>query len=148
MRPIALVMTTFVLGMSTSCHRGVSQAPVIVRVYRDSSSPTAQRLMWATNRFTVTAPRLKNGQPVSVAIYEPRSYSKDLQQIEEIHPQLVILNSESELPAKSASGMGSPKLICGGKPAYIPAWVSPQQREAANVLLNFLVADCEGGDQR
>jgi hypothetical protein len=80
-----------------------------------------------------------------IATYETKSYKEDVQRLEAVHPQLVILNSQSDLSDSPdvRPKLGNPELVCGGKPAYIPAWVSAPEREASVMYLRFLTSHCE-----
>ncbi len=82
-----------------------------------------------------------------IASNEGNSYSTLVRRLADTPEDLVILNSLSDLPDRAAvrDHIGNPQLVCGGAPAYIPDWVSGEQREAAEMYLRFIVTHCEAG---
>ena len=80
-----------------------------------------------------------------VATNEGNSYPTLVRRLADTPEDLLILNTASDLPESIAvhDHIGRPQLICGGAQAYIPDWVSGEQREAAEMYLRFLVAHSE-----
>jgi len=137
----ALLSLSFLVG----CTWRKAEPLVIVRVFRDPSAQVNGPLTRATNQFTLTKPHLATGQGVMIATYESRSYKEDLQRLEAVHPQLVILNSQSDISdnATVSQNLGNPEFVCDGKAAYVPTWVSAPEREASEIYLRFLRSHCE-----
>jgi hypothetical protein len=141
-----LLIMCLALGICVSCGQRESSQTVVVHVLRDPSAQFAGRLRRADSQFALTKPHLKNGKMVGVATNEGNSFPKLLQRIEDMPPSLLILDSQSNLPADVASRvqLGRPEQVCGGKQAYMPIRVSGEEREAAEMYLRFLEAHCDG----
>jgi hypothetical protein len=122
--PLLLLM----FGACISCHEARSE-PVIVHVIRDPSGQLAQQLRQASYKFELTKPRLSDRKAVMIATNEGDSFPKLLQQLPEAQPELLILNSEADLPGNTTvrNQLGKPEAVCGGRPAYIPAWASGEK---------------------
>jgi hypothetical protein len=82
-----------------------------------------------------------------VATNEGNSYPTLVRRLADTPEDLLILNAASDLPESIAvrDHLGKPQLICSGAQAYIPDWVSGEQREVTDMYLRFLVAHCEAG---
>ncbi len=80
-----------------------------------------------------------------IATNEGTSYTTLVRRLADTPEDLLILNSPSDLPDGAAvrDHVGKPQRICGEAPAYIPDWVSGEQREATEMYLRFLVIHCE-----
>jgi hypothetical protein len=79
-----------------------------------------------------------------VATDEGNSYADLLAALQKYAPSLLIVDSQSTLSAGVSSQLRreSPKLLCGGT-AYILDNISAEQREAAELYLQFLEGHCE-----
>jgi len=79
-----------------------------------------------------------------VATNEGDSFPKLLQQFAESTPDLLILNSQADLPDEPGvrNQVGKAKLVCGQHPAFIPTSVSGEPREASEMYLQFLASHC------
>jgi hypothetical protein len=75
------------------------------------------------------------------------SYPTLVRRLADTPEDLLILDSAADIPDSAAvrDHVGKPQLICGGAQAYIPDWVSGEQREATEMYLRFLVAYCDAG---
>lgn len=135
------------VGVSIACGKREGTSPVLVHVLRDPSAPFAKDLRHADLQFGVSRARLNSGKWIMVATNEGSSYPTLVRRLADSQEEMLILDSASDLPDSAAVGdhLGKPQLICGGTPAYIPDWVSGEQREAAEMYLRFLVARCEVG---
>jgi hypothetical protein len=127
-----------------SCRKRESQTPIIVHVIRDPSGAMGPPIDMAMRRFSLTKPHLANGTPIMIAANEGSSYSQILHRVVEARPELLILNSETDLPHDSAlrSQLGKSITVCGD-PAFVGNWVRGEQREAAEIYLSFLDHACE-----
>ena len=136
-----------VLGVSIACSKREETPPVIVHVLRDPSAPFAKNLRQADLQFGLSKARLNSGKWMMVATNEGSSYPTLVRRLADTPEHLLILDSASDLPDSAAvrEHVGKPQLICGGAQAYIPDWVSGEQREATEIYLRFLVAHCEAG---
>jgi hypothetical protein len=65
--------------------------------------------------------------------------------VDQHSPEVLILESETDVPQDVAirQQLGTPQLVCGSHPAFIPVPVSGEQREASEMYLHFVVAHCE-----
>lgn len=117
-----------VVALGTSCWRTESPAPVIVHVLRDPSSSFARKLGQADLQFGLTKPHLKNGKVVMVATNEGNSFQMLLRQFTESPPDLLILDSQAELPDDAAirKQVGKAEPVCGQHPAFIPTSASSE----------------------
>jgi len=80
-----------------------------------------------------------------IATYETHAYTEDLGRLSDLRPQLVILTSRSDadLTGRAREQLGSPVQVCPERTsnqAYVPQWVTPRDREAADIFLRYLVA--------
>jgi hypothetical protein len=116
-----------------------------VHVIRDPSGPFVDQLRKATNKFDLTRPRLNNGKGIMIATNEGNSFAQILEQLTEAQPEVVLLDSDTDIRVGKAvrSQLGQSRMVCGGHPAYIPAWVPTEKREAAEMYLLFLTHDCD-----
>ncbi len=138
------LVISFLLLAALSCERSKSPAPVVVHVLRDSSAAFAKDLRLADYQFGLTNPHLNNGRVVMIATNEGDSYAMLLRQFAGSTPDLLILDSQSDLPIDLAirKQLGTAVLVCGQHPAFIAASVSGEQREGAQEYLQFLVSHC------
>ncbi len=79
-----------------------------------------------------------------ISMYDSASYTADLQRLPELNTQIVILDSEADLPADAPvrSHLGDPEPVCGSFPAYLPDWSPPAAHDAALLYLQFLRERC------
>jgi hypothetical protein len=133
-----------VLVCCVSCGQRKSSEPVVMHVLRDPRAQFAERLRQADGAFAFTEPHLENGKPIIVATNEGNSYTALLGRIAKIPPSLLIVDPQAPLPAEVWSQLRpeSLKLVCGGT-AYILENISAEQREAAELYLQFLEGHCE-----
>jgi hypothetical protein len=146
MRVLSFFIVFLLLAACISCkHRELSQ-PVIVHVLRDPSASFAKRLRDADLQFALTKPHLNNRMEVLVTTNEGSSFPKLQQRLADTPQDLLILSSQSDLPEDAGvrDRLGKPQLICGVATAYIPDWVSGEEREATEMYLRFLEAHCDG----
>ena len=117
---------------------------VVVHVLRDPSSQLAEQMRRADLQFGLTKPHLSSGTGVMTAVNEGGSFAGLLQRFTDSPFDLVILNLQSDLPADATlrEQLGTPVLVCGGHPAYIPSSVPGEKREAAEMYLRFLKSHC------
>jgi hypothetical protein len=136
-----------VLGITSACRRTELVDPVVVHVLRDPSAPFATNLERADWQFASAKPHLNNGKGVMIATNEGRSFPILLRKLDTRGQELLILNSQKDVSevAGVRNHIGRPQLICGGASAYVPDWVSGDEREATEMYLRFLVAHCDGG---
>jgi len=127
-----------------SCGQRKPSEPVVVHVLRDPQAQFAERLRQADLKFGLTRARVKSGKYVVVATNEGNSYDDLLGRVANVPPSLLIVDSQSTLPADAASQVRPerPKLVCGGA-AYIPDKIPDEEREAAEMYLRFLEGHCE-----
>jgi hypothetical protein len=85
-----------------------------------------------------------------IATNEGNSYPMLVGRLADSPWDLLILNSPSDLPDSAVvrDHVGKPQTICGGALAYIPDWVSGEQREATEMYLRFLLVHCEASAAR
>lgn len=144
MRLIPCLSAILTLGTCISCRQ---PSVVIVHVIRDPSSPFAGQLRSADEQFTLTKPTLNSGQGVMIATNEggSSSFQKLLQELAEMKPELLILDSEQDLRGDAAlvDKLGRPQSVCDRKLAYVPGWVSAEKREAAEKYVHFLETHCK-----
>jgi len=79
-----------------------------------------------------------------VATNEGNSYRLLLDRPPDKWPDVLLLNSPTDLPAAQGvrGHVGNPQLVCGGALAYIPDWDSSETREAAAMYLRYLGEHC------
>lgn len=140
-----LGITLALLGFGASCKRSQLTPPVVIHVWRDSSASFADNLKRADLQFGSIGPELKNGKPVMVATNEGDSFAMLLKQFAESTPELLILESENDMPSdpdvRDQLREGTP--VCGPHPAFIPSSVSGDRREAAQMYVEFLRSHCK-----
>jgi hypothetical protein len=127
-----------------SCGLRKSSEPVVVHVLRDPDGLFAERLRQSDRQFASTRPHLENGKYIIVATNEGNSYAYLLQRVRQTPPSLLIVNSQSDLPADIASLVQprTPRPICAAA-AYTPKTLSTEEREATEMYLRFLEGHCE-----
>ncbi len=127
-----------------SCNRQQLQNPVVVHVVRDPSSLLAQKLRQATYEFDLRRPHLSDGRGVMIATNEGDSYPKLLRQLADMPPEVLIVDSQQDLPINSTEKqkLGNSRSVCGSGSAYVLASVSEVEREAANMYVDFLATHC------
>ncbi|SRR5579871_537153 len=146
LRPTTLALLTFVFcSLGTSCDRGSAPSPVVVRVVRDSS--LAADFLRPDAQFVKSEPHVVSGRPVKIEIKEDELYSILVQRTGALS-DVLILSSNGVVPkdAATANQLGSPALVCGVHPAFVPVSVRGEGREAAEMYVKFLAAQCP--DQR
>ena len=90
-----LIAAVLLLGASTSCSH--SDAPVVIRVFRDIHASFVEELKRADLQFSTTQPRVKSGKPVIVATNEGTSFQFLLTQFRESAPDVVIFDSQADI---------------------------------------------------
>src|ERR1700693_1951999 len=150
MRVHFLLGVLLVLSMSLACKEREYPAPLIMHVLRDPSAPFAKNLRQVDLQFGLSKAHINSGKWMMIATNEGNSYPMLVGRLADSRWDLLMLNSPSDLPDSAAlrTRVGKPQLICGGVPAYIPDWVSGEQREATEMYLQFLVAHCEASVPR
>ena len=128
-----------------SCRR--QPQPLVLTVLRDSDAPFAKSLAMTTYAFDQTQARLISGRHVVVGTTEigGARFASEFEMVIRTHPELVILESGSEVPKGSGlkSNTGSSTSVCGGRAEmYIPTWVSGEKREAAEIYQRFIESNC------
>jgi hypothetical protein len=136
------IAAVLLLGTSTSCSH--SDAPVVIHVFRDIHASFVEELKRADLQFGTTQPRVKSGKPVIVATNEGTSFQFLLTQFKESAPEVVIFDSQANIPFDLAvrSQLAKPELVCGQHPSFIPTSISGEEREAAEMYVRFLVSQC------
>ena len=129
--------------LCTSCRRSEPPVPLIVHVLRDPSASFAGKLRNADLQFGLMKPHLKSGKGIMVATNEGDSFPKLLRRFAESTPDLLILESQADVPDNVRNQMGKAELVCGQHPAFIPTSVSGELREASEMYLQFLASHCE-----
>jgi hypothetical protein len=79
-----------------------------------------------------------------VATNEGDSFPKLLRRFSEFTPDLLILYSQADVPDDPATRdqLGRAESVCGQHPAFIPASVSGELREASQMYLRFVASHC------
>jgi hypothetical protein len=136
------IAAVLLLGVSTSCSH--SDAPVVIHVFRDIHASFVEELKRAELQFSTTQRRVKSGKPVIVATNEGTSFQFLLTQFKESAPEVVIFDSQANIPFDSAvrSQLAKSELVCGQHPSFIPTSISGEEREAAEMYVRFLVSQC------
>jgi len=139
-----------VVVLCTSCRHSEPSAPLVVHVLRDPSASFAHKLRQTDLQFALTKPHLISGKAVLVATNEGDSFPKLLRQFTESTPDLLIVDSEADIPGDLTvrGQLGTAELVCGQHPAFIPASVSGELREASQMYLRFLSSHCGEDNQR
>lgn len=130
------------MSASTSCKRSAPPAPVVVHVVRELSF--AAELLPTDVEFRRTLPAVRSGRPVIVETRDDVRYIDLAKRLKAFMPDVLILYSRDFVPDDPATKreLGGAELVCGLRPAFIPASVSGEQREAAEMYLRFLVSHC------
>ena len=81
-----------------------------------------------------------------VATNEGDSYSKLVQRVGDMPPDVVIVDSESDISAEAIGRSRLAKLgpVCGARLAYVTTTAAEEQIEAAKMYLEFLQSHCDG----
>jgi hypothetical protein len=118
-------------------------APIVVHVLRDPSAKFADPLRATDSQFALTNPHLVNGRLVVVATNEGDSYAKLLRRVSDMPPTLLVIDPQSQLPADVASLVrpAASESVCGGI-AYVPNAISGEERDAAELYLQFVETHC------
>jgi hypothetical protein len=119
-------------------------------VLREPSAAFAGNLRHTDLQFALTKPHLDSSKPVMVATNEGNSYAMLLQRFPESTPDVLILDSQADMPDNPAirNHLGKAELVCGQHPAFIPISVSGEQREASQMYLRFLASHCDAAVSR
>lgn len=139
-----IVLFIAVTLLLPSCHHSPLADAVIVRVYRDRNSDFSRELDHKLYNFTNQLHRISSGKRILVATVEPFDYKKELGgKVAIIKPQIVILDAPGD--ANLIEGINfdlqRAKSVCESDrdcPAFIPAWVSGEELEAARKLLEAI----------
>jgi hypothetical protein len=145
LRAHLLFGAVILLGAGTCCRRSELTSPLVIHVWRDASAPFASKLRQANLQFALSQPHLKSGKGVMVATNEGNSFPMLLKRFSQSAPELLILNSQTDMPEEPAMGsqLGKAELVCGRYPAFIPASASGEEREAVQTYLTFLISHCD-----
>ena len=137
-----IAAAVLVLAAAISCKKSSPPAPVVVRVLRDPIF--AADLTRFEAQFARTNPTLRRGRPVQLQIKDDVSYVDLLKRLNATEASVLILNSAVNVPNDATIGarLGSQTLVCGVHPAFVPASVDGEQREAAQMYVQFLAAHC------
>jgi hypothetical protein len=146
MHRLAAVLAATILVLATSSCKHEQASPVVVHVLRDTKATFAARLRKADLQFALTKPRLRDGRPIIVATNEGDSFAYLFHRLSSSpdSEELIILDSEADIPLDAAvqKQLGDQRPVCGTHPAFIPAGVEAQPREAAESYLRFLSEHC------
>jgi hypothetical protein len=128
---------------ATSCRHRDSSTPVVVHVLRDTSASFVKSLREADLQFTAI-PRYLGDRQIVIATNEGNSFPLLLGRFPERTPDLLILESEADLSPNPSvkSQLGKPVQVCGQFPAFVPTPISGDQRDAAEMYLQFLASHC------
>lgn len=139
------LLASVVFAACISCNRGKNQQPAVVHVLYDAAGPFAKKIERTDAEFAMTRPHLSGGRVVAVASVIGVSYSEQLARFSEIPPEIVVLNSQTDIAAGSdvPSKLGRAERVCGGALAYIPKSVSDEERAAAELYLAFIQTHCK-----
>ena len=139
------IALAFFLGILGSSCRHSESSIIIVHVLRDPSQQVAKKLAAATRGFDLGKPHISSGKGVMIAAYEGSAYSAELERVAKTQPDIVIFGTASELSnidPSTAGRLGTPTSICSGSVAYVPDWVTGENRDAAGAYLQFLLKNC------
>lgn len=141
-RAHAFIAALVLLGSGTSCKNSRPAAPVVVHVLRDPYF--AADLTQANVQFIRTSPRAHSGRSVTLEAKDDVPYWDVVKRLKVSAPEVLILYSQEFVPDDPAirSQLGASQVVCGTHSAFIPTSVSGEEREAAQVYLNFLVSHC------
>ena len=100
------------------------------------------------NRLTRVFLRDKSGRrPVygGTEKFQTDPYWKDYVLLSDSAPEMLILDSQMDLPEEPAihNQLGKAELLCGHHPTFIPTSVSGELREASEMYLRSLVCHCD-----
>jgi len=114
--------------------------PVIVRVFRDSKLDSRRQL--DKKLYAFTGQRMKSGRPIVVGTFDT-DYEDGLRRLGDWKPQLIVLDSPDDLPKLELEATHTPTIrnACAPPrncPAFVPTWVSGEQSEAAQLVLNAI----------
>jgi len=115
-----------------------------VHVFRDIHASFVNELKLADLQFSLTKPRTKSGKLVMVATNEGTSFQFLLTQFNQSAPEVVIFDSQADIPFDAAirGQLAKPELVCGPHPSFIPTSISGEEREAAEMYVRFLLSHC------
>ena len=137
-----MLFATSVL-LCASCRNSEQPLPLVVHVWRDPSASFAERLRRVDYQFALTKPHVNRSEGVIVATNES-GFQLLLERVGKYPPEVLILESETDLPKDAAirQQLGKPQLVCGPHPAFIPDSISGDLREASEMYLHFVAAHC------
>lgn len=145
MKTFRLSILCVALATCASCGRKQppTLSPIVVHVLCDPSAEFAAPLRAADSEFALGKPRLANGRPVIVATNEGNSYSDLLGRVGDMPPTLLIIDYHTKPLADIASLVrgATPEPVCGAI-AYVPTFVTGEERQAAEAYVRFLEAPC------
>lgn len=141
---LQLVPAVLIALLLAGCRSGTDA--VVVHVFRDASSPSASVLTRRIAYFRSLNVRTPSRRLIMIDEFAS-DYPSNLSDLGSASmPELVILNSERD-------GEKNPRLqeelahaidLCSNNQrclAFIPSWVSGEERTAAQMLLNSLLTD-------
>jgi hypothetical protein len=117
--------------LCASCRTSKQPVPLVVHVWRDPSATFAYKLMGVDLQFTSTKPHLKSGTGIIVGTtasgFQGLLEKMIRDGVDKYRPEILILESEADVPAGIRQQLGSPQSICGPHPAFIPTPVCCKQ---------------------
>lgn len=135
MRITLIAFMTSLLVLCGGCSVKNEPDPIVVSVFRDPDAAELEKAILAVGFRQL---RTSHGRPIVIATYEPKSYADDLMMLgRRYHPQLIIFNSledgekaKLEIPPQGILEVSRKRYYL-----VIPAWVTGEDREAAQLVM-------------
>jgi len=127
-----------------ACNRSKQESPIVVHVLRDANGSSATRINHALLVFNGTR-FTRTGHPITIATLERRDYPDTVKVFADQCCDLIVLDSPGDvlLDPKLRPELAQARNLCSGRqvyPAFVPSWIIGEQREAAQMFLDFLTS--------
>jgi hypothetical protein len=123
------------LMFSGACSVKNEPEPIVVGVFRNPDAAELEKAILAVGYRQL---RTSHGRPIVIATYEPKSYADELTMLgRRYHPELIIFNSPEDGEKAKVEIPPQSSLEVSRKRYYlvIPAWVTGEDREAAQLVM-------------
>jgi hypothetical protein len=143
---VQAVCAILLLALLAGCTK---KPAVVVHVFRDPAAPMAAQLKRAVAHFQSLNMKGTNGRLIVVADTETTDYRARLADLgTALSPDLVFLNSRGDADKNPRLQEELTRALeVGGEGrrcvAFIPSWVTGDERTAAQTFLNFLISSGE-----
>jgi len=128
--------------LTGGCKRSSAPDCVVVHVLRDPAASFVPDLRRADLNFNATTHFTRTGKRIVIGTLEG-GYSGVLQRLSKSPWDLVIFDSAAKTPDGLRNQLGPETQVCGHHPAFVPNTTVGEQRDATEMYLRFIAAECK-----